>query len=185
MGLSDTAAVCAACGQPARVQVLEGYASGKPVRWRLCLSCVDSQYERYLRAGAEIGRPRLSISSGLLFAGALLALLGVSADQMTPLDANGFGWRQWSGLLTGVLFITLGAMLRVDIVGIAGAVLSAVAILANYLGHDYSPGIGWKQALAIIVGFGFVATGLKLRKRELESKTAKETAGQAENVCKA
>lgn len=171
MAQSDAAVTCAHCGGPARVQVLEGYAAGRPLRRRLCLGCVDGHFARYIASGAESGRPHLSISSGFLFTGALVALLGVSADQIVPAGSDGFGWRQWSGLLTGALFITLGAMLRVDIVGIAGAALSAIAILADVLGNAGSPGIGWKQSLAIIGGIGFVAIGLKLRQREAGAAT--------------
>jgi hypothetical protein len=156
---------CERCSAPARVFVLEGYVDGQPVRHHFCLECADSAYRHYLDRGAGVIRPRLSFGSLLIIVGLLLTAVGASVDELGLHGSGGFGWKQQGGLLIGMVVLVLGALLRVDILAIVGAILVGAAALADVFGPVGSPGVGWKQGALILAGLLVLAAGIFMRRR--------------------
>lgn len=156
---------CERCGAPARVCVLEGYVGSHPVHRHFCLDCADSAYRLYLENSPGRVRPRLSWASLFISAGLLLTALGAAADEFGVHGSAGFGWKQQGSLLVGALVVVIGALLRVELLAIAGAVLVGLAALADVFGPVGSPGVGWKQAATIFTGLAFLSAGLLTRKR--------------------
>ncbi len=168
--------VCEACGEPARVRILRGYREGKPVRHAFCLTCAErlgEQLEPTAYSGALTGR-RVRLSSGavLVFGGFLVVLVGLCADYFGVGGHPGIGWVQQTGLATGLLLVGIGALLRVDLLSVAGTLCVGLAALADILGSGSSPGIGWRQQLAIAAGLALVGLGLVLRHRRRTQRSA-------------
>lgn len=161
--------VCEGCGAPARVRILRGYRDGRPVRHAFCLSCAEQLGEQLAPTAYSGGRPtgRVRLSSGavLIFGGLLVVLVGLCADYFGVGGHPGMGWLQQAGLATGLLLVGIGALLRVDVLNVAGALCVGLAALADVLGSGPSPGIGWRQQLAIGAGLALVMLGLVLRHR--------------------
>lgn len=97
--------------------------------------------------------------------GILLTLVGVSIDGLGLHGNQGVGWLQGPALVVGGLMIVVGALLRADVVGLAGTVLFGLAALADVRGSVGEPGIGWRQALVIAVGLTALSIGLIWRRR--------------------
>ncbi len=171
---------CERCGAPVRVHILEGYVEGKPVRRHLCSDCADTAYALYLKHGAGHVRPRLSLGSLLITGGLLLVVLGISVDQFGIQGSAGFGWKQQAGLLAGLFVVIVGSLLRIDVVAIAGAILVAIAALADVSGLIGAPGVGWRQQAVILAGLVFIWGGIFLRKRQVAAP--RERTGDALDV---
>jgi hypothetical protein len=88
---------------------------------------------------------------------ALVALIGVGlgavggfADTVVPETHAGFGWFQRCGVVVGALLVFIGALLRTDLVALAGLGLFGAALGIDWLGADgHAPGVGWKQQIAL------------------------------------
>lgn len=161
--------VCECCGEPARVRILRGYRGGRPVRHAFCLACAervaDSLAPTAYSGGLDARRVRLSTGAVLVFGGMLVAMLGAAADLLGVGSHAGFGWAQQSGLVLGLVFVAIGALLRIDIVGVVGTLCVGLAALADFLGSSPSPGIGWRQQLAIGAGLLLIVAGVLMRRR--------------------
>jgi len=110
------------------------------------------------------------VSSLIIAVGVLFAVLGVSFDLFGMKGAAGFGWKQQGGVVVGVLLVVLGALLRADVLAIGGAVLFGAAALADVYGTLGSPGVGWKQRLAVAAGVLLILMGIWLRKRKRQQR---------------
>jgi hypothetical protein len=152
------------------VNVLEGYVGGQPTRRHFCLECADVAYGLYIEGGTGRTRPRPHLSSLLIAAGLLLALVGASVDLLGIEGHAGFGWKQQAGLVVGTLLVALGALLRVDALAIGGALLFGVAALADVYGTVGTPGVGWRQRAAILAGLVVVLVGFYARERRLSRR---------------
>ncbi len=161
--------VCECCGEPARVRILRGYQGGKPVRHAFCLACAerwaDALAPTAYSGGLDARRVRLSTGAILVFGGILVAILGAAADLLGVGSHAGFGWAQQSGLVLGLVFVAIGALLRIDIVGVVGTLCVGLAALADFLGSSPSPGIGWRQQLAMGAGLLLIVAGVLMRRR--------------------
>ena len=168
-------AACEACGEPARVRILRGYREGRPVRHAFCLSCAERLGEQLeptaYSGGLARGRVRLSAGAILMFGGFLVALVGLSSDYFGVGGHPGIGWAQQAGLAGGLLLVGIGALLRVDVLNVAGTLCVGLAALADVLGSGPSPGIGWRQQLVIGAGLVLVILGLALRHRRRTQPT--------------
>ncbi|MEW6200113.1 MAG: hypothetical protein AB1601_15795 [Planctomycetota bacterium] len=156
---------CGACGGPARVHILAGYRGGRPVEHRLCLTCADTTLGDPIEAEGIGTRTRLRPGSLVMVGGALLTLLGTSVDQFGLHGSVGLGWLQALALAGGGLMILSGALLRADVIGVAGTVLFALAIVADVRGAVGTPGFGWRQAAIVGVGVAALGIGLMWRRR--------------------
>ncbi len=162
--------VCDACGAEARVHLLEGYRGGLPAGRSLCFDCADLVRRVDRVGGLGIGRSRRGLSIILACSGVALAALGLLGDRLGIGDTPGIGWLQRSGLAVGALFVVLGALLRIDLIAVAGTILFGLAAIADLLKGAAGDVIGWKQQSAILVGAFItclgVMLGLRSRSRE-------------------
>lgn len=142
--------VCDVCGTTARVQVLRGYRDGQPLMARLCLDCAAEV--RPASDAAPSFSMRVSLPMLLCLAGATLALLGGLADRLVPSGQFGFGMVQRFGVLAGALLLLVSVLLHVDVMALLGLFVFAGAALIDFVGTQRTPGVGWKQQAALIVG---------------------------------
>lgn len=153
--------VCETCGEPARVHVLEEYRQGAPVFRHACLDCAD---RAMISAHHTVHHNRASMASLLIGIGIFFGVLGVAADYIAIPTGNGFGWLRLLGLGVGALFVLVGTLIRVDAIGIAGAILFGLTACVSLFGLTQVSGLGWKQQLAMTIGLMLILTGLLLRR---------------------
>jgi hypothetical protein len=151
---------CALCDRPARVHILKGYDHGRPIRQSLCLSCANAADERLLSETLERRQRRSGRATLLTVTGLLLIVLGGAVDQLGIHTSVGFGLKQQTSLLLGAFVVILGALLRIDVLAALGALLFAAAALADVLKPGGSPGVGWQQGAALVVGLLCLVAGL-------------------------
>lgn len=104
------------------------------------------------------------MASILIGIGIFFGLSGIAADYIGIPRGSGFGWLRLLALGTGALFVLVGALIRVDAIGIIGAVLFGLTACVSLFGLTQVSGIGWKQQLAMTVGLLLIVTGLLLRR---------------------
>jgi len=168
---------CQICGAEARVRILVGYRRGEPVFGVYCLACSDQLESLKVMGGIDSSRRRLSLGSMLIVGGLVIGMLGVAGDYLGIRGARGFGLYQQFGVAVGALFILVGALLRVDAVGVVGMVVFALAACADLLGLAGTAGIGWKQQSAIVAGSVLIVAGIVLRRRRHGRDPRREDAG--------
>jgi hypothetical protein len=154
---------CARCAADARVSVLTGYPGGRPQRVWFCLRCADGAYDEFVGVANPSRRRRLGVGSLLLAAGVLLMVVSLLADTLGINGSPGFGWFQQSAVILGGVLLLLGAVSRADIVAVIGTLLLLAGLLADVAGRMGSPGFGWRQALALVVGFALFVSGWLIR----------------------
>src|SRR5688500_9557370 len=113
---------CIVCGEPSLVRVLAGYTNGEPVFRSYCVRCA---------AGEDAGPNEIVYSQVprmLVWTGALIGVVSVSADFLGLRAHEGFGWRQFAGAEAGVLCMVLGAFFRVAPLSLAGATVVALSV---------------------------------------------------------
>lgn len=157
------ARLCESCGGPAQVTALQGYANGKPVRRQFCLRCADRALDLHEGRTAPPPRRRLSPAALLLLGGLVLVLVGLLAGDFGDPARRGFGAYQLAAVLAGTLLVTVGAMLRADVVAVAGTILFGLGVLADLFVAVGATGVGWRQAAAMVVGLTSMGAGLALR----------------------
>jgi hypothetical protein len=160
--------LCEQCGAPQRVAILVGYADGGPVRRSLCLECADAADAGRVSGSVGPTRRRPTMGSLLIATGLLVTLFGIVVDLFGVQTNAGFGLKQQAGLLVGALVVTLGAVLRIDILAVSGAILLGLAGLADLCEEVGTPGLGWQQGGAILTGLGFFLAGLLLWHRRAQ-----------------
>lgn len=153
---------CVACGRPARVRILKGYAAGQSVIRPYCLDCADRQWAD-VSTQAIPSVHRVSLGSLIVVAGLTMAAIGLTGDYLGIPGNHGFGSYKLTGLVAGGFLICVGAFLRADILAVAGTVTFALAISANILGQIGGSGFGWKHQLAIGTGLVLASIGLLVR----------------------
>lgn len=126
-----------------------------------CVRCAD--------AGDTVESPRwpFPVSAVMLFAGAVLMILGAFADGLVYWGeiSQGIGWLQRSGLAVGVLLLLTGTLMRVDAITLAGIATFALAATADLLGAVRNPGIGWRQMVLLVIGLALASAGSAFRAR--------------------
>jgi hypothetical protein len=155
---------CEDCGEPARVCVLEGYSSGMPVTRRLCLVCVDQERPQAGAHGSSVSRRLLHPGTLLIIVGVLLAIASTSVDYIGVTGSPGIGGYQLLGLGVGAVCVLFGAMLRIEVLAVAGAFAFGLAACADLLGVTGSKGVGWKEQCGYLVAALLVAGGFLYRR---------------------
>lgn len=158
---------CVSCGRPALVTVMGDAGGAFPVPRHYCLECAERRQEPSGSVGQAV-TPFLP--SLLIRGGALIGILALAADYLQIAGKSGFGWKQIAGAEVGVLAVTLGAFLRVGFLTVGGLVLVALSLGADYLGVGHSPGLGWKQQIALPLSVICVVVGLLWQRRETRQR---------------
>lgn len=161
---SADARTCVRCEAPARVEVLQGYSQGQPVRVLYCLSCAGVEQPLALHR-VRLRRRRLTLPVLLAVCGVGLGLVAVFADALFPAAQSGFGRHQQIGVVVGALLVFFGTVLRTDVIGIIGTFIFLTALSADLFGEERSPGMGWKQQ--IIFGCALLLVMLAVFSRPL------------------
>lgn len=169
-----TDATCVSCGRPALVTVMGDAGGAFPVPREYCLECVERRQEPAGSVGQAV-TPFLP--SLLIRGGALIGILALAADYLQIAGKSGFGWKQIAGAEVGVLAVTLGAFLRVGFLTVGGLVLVALSLGADYLGVGHSPGLGWKQQIALPLSVICVVVGLVWQRREARQRESSVSPG--------
>lgn len=148
---------CPNCGSDALVTVLSDDGSGGK---QLRRSCPDCRARDADRSRAELRRVQAGLAKLLVTAGALLALLTATADNLAISGRAGFGWRQITGVELGFLAMVLGLFLRQALLGVAGLFLFLLSIGADLLQVGHVPGLGWRSHLGFVVATAMLAAGI-------------------------
>jgi len=156
-------AACVSCGRPAIVTVMGDAGGAFPTPRQYCLECAERRQEPAGGMGEVVGP---FIPSLLIRVGAVIGILTLAADYLHIAGKSGFGWKQMAGAEVGALALTLGAFLRVGFLIVAGVVLIVLSLGADYLGVGHSPGLGWKQQVALPVSVVCVIVGLLWQRHE-------------------
>ncbi|HUN80272.1 MAG TPA: hypothetical protein VMV81_02060, partial [Phycisphaerae bacterium] len=69
------------------------------------------------------------------------------------------------GILLGLIFVLVGAVFRIDLLGLAGALLFFLALFIDKLGIGSSTGIGPRQQIVMGIAILLLLCGLILRRR--------------------
>jgi hypothetical protein len=153
---------CASCGRPASVTFVVEDDWGSRSSQAFCLECAEKRPPMRSHAGRALlaaAAPRW-----LIRIGAAIALLALSADYLGIAGKQGFGWRQLAGGEVGTLVLIVGVLLRSGVTTLVGLVLMALSLGADLLRVGHSPGIGWRQQLALPIAALSVAAGLLWRR---------------------
>lgn len=153
---------CDRCGAEARVTILEGYSGDRPVFRELCFACADGAAE-LAAAPFDAPRRRYGAWTILLLAGVCLGTVSVLGDLAAAVGQLASGPGYWAALAVSGLLAVLGALFRVDIVGVAGAVFFALVLCARLFGITGSPGFGRAQQLGTILGILLIVFSIALR----------------------
>ncbi len=148
------------------MRVLTRYQAGEPVFRRYCLRCA---------AGPDGGAGEMVYSyvpRVLVWTGAIIGVLSVSADFLGLTAHQGFGWRQLAGAEAGVLGMVLGAFFRIAVLSLAGACLFALSVGSDQIDLGHSWGIGWRQTAAALIALALVGLGLWLQRRARAAASA-------------
>jgi len=156
---------CEDCGQPGRVQILEGYRAGAPVMRVLCMPCADQACVTSLETDSPAVRGRLSAGSTVILGGLGLGLFTLLRQHVGFAQAGGFGVEEQLAACLGALLVLLGALLRVDVVAVIGTLVFGVAAGAGLIGPADAEHIGLVSRCGIAVSLGLIAVGLAVRWR--------------------
>lgn len=148
---------CCRCGGEARVAVLLGYQSNHSVAHDLCLICADAGSFRPIQDVSRAPR-RISLGTTLALAGAGLGLLSFGWDGVMAGLGQLLGMQ--SGLVAiGALLVLIGALLRADVIALAGTAAFVVGLAAEILLLQPTPGLGWKQQVGLSLAVGLMLWG--------------------------
>lgn len=122
----------------------------------------------------------------MVVAGLTVGLISLLGDHVGIGQSAAFSLhRQW-GLVCGILLVCLGAFWRIDVIGVVGGMLVALAFSTKILHLAGMNGFGWKHRTALVVGFLLVIAGVVVRHlyhRRLAGRTRQaETSGQATHI---
>lgn len=154
---SDRTERCSQCGRASCVHVLEGYSGQTPVFRSLCLACSENHATP---DPVALMRPRLSLSAAVVATGVIVGAGGALADHFGIGGSSGFGMAQSIGVVVGAVCILVGALLRVDMIGILGGILFITSIVADLLSIGGRSGFGWKQTAAVAGGAALTGAGM-------------------------
>jgi hypothetical protein len=136
----------------------------------LCLECAEKEplpRSHAGRAALAALAPRL-----LIRVGAAIAVLAVTADHLGISGKSGFGWRQLAGGEVGTLILAIGVLLRSGVATLTGLFVIVLSLGADLLRVGHSPGIGWRQQLALPLAAACVAAGLVWRRVQQRRRPA-------------
>ena len=178
--MTDAHNTCSVCGRPALLHVNLGSVDGKPNIRDYCQGCADRHLDEWRAPRRRLTGGRHAIGGLLIMSGVALGIVAVFADGLGIAGHSGFGWYQRGGALGGVLLIFVGAIFRIDVLGVSGTILFVLAIGVDYFGIGRSAGLGWRQEAALVVALLLLAAGLFFRRRprNLATDTTGTTPGK-------
>src|SRR5262249_25480995 len=103
--------------------------------------------------------PTLMMALGLLIGGSVLIF-----DVAWIGGQSGFGWHQQMAVVVGALLILIGALLRIDVIGLIGALSLVLAACGDFIGMGGPPGVPWTQCILVGGAALLAATGLVIRR---------------------
>lgn len=164
-------APCVSCGRPASVTIVVEDDWGSSSAQAFCLECAEKRPPPRSHAGLAA---LAALAPWLLIrVGAAIALLAVTADYLGIAGQQGFGWRQLAGGEAGTLALVVGVLLRSGLMTLVGLVLITLSLGADILRLGHSPGIGWRQQLALPLAAVCVAAGLVWRRLQRPRQRAR------------
>ena len=135
-----------------------------PVTRRLCLACVDQEKPRAGTHHAAADHRLLHTGTLLIVVGVLLAIASTSVDYVGITGSPGIGGYQLLGLGAGAICVLFGAMLRIEVLAVTGALAFGLAVCADLLGVAGSQGVGWKEQCGYLVAALLVVGGFLYRR---------------------
>lgn len=159
---SNTA--CEGCGEPVRVRILEGYRAGQPVIRAWGMTCADRLSPGASDAVARRARERLSVGALLIMAGLGLGFMGVFGRHVGVEYSRQIGTPMLAACF-GAFLVLIGALLRVDVIGIIGTMIFGVAVCIELIGLAGTGDAAIVPDLELVLGLGLVAGGMWLRRR--------------------
>ena len=171
---------CAVCAAPARVRILLDYQDGGPVLGQYCLSCADSAPDRYYASKGDASTRTEWFARVCLLGGVAICLVAALGDFLHIAGNAGFGWQQRTGILIGIILVLLAAILRIDILGIAGAILLCLSALADVIHVGQSAGFGWKQEGCMFAAIAVISIGLYLRRMGIAADPRRQRAATSD-----
>jgi hypothetical protein len=154
--------VCQTCGRPALVHILDGYDHGRPVLRHLCLDCDDAALPAPEQSSGGL-RPGLPVLIGAT--GLALVVVGLFGDVLLPDRHAGFGSHQQWGVVLALVLGFIGMLLRIGPLALAGLLLLAASVSADWFGLISGPGVGYKQQILVKLGTALVLCGVLGRLR--------------------
>jgi len=155
--------VCKLCGAPALVHIRPDASDERTVH-HFCLRCAD------LNAAADewdAADRRLNRAAVCALAGLIVLVISVGADFFAFGRADGFGWKQMTGVFCGAAFFLTGTLLRASTLILVGLIMGGVTLLADWLAFGSSPGFGWHQILGTLLGVFLLVGGCRVRRMSL------------------
>lgn len=171
---------CECCGEPARLHILEDYASGQPRLRHYCLPCGAQWSAAISPVTHDKPRPGTIVLVGM--AGLTTLLVGLFADYLAP-GNPGFGWHQRMGLIMGLSLTGAGLVLRAQVIALLGAFLLGASLTADWFAVARGPGIGWKQQAFMYVGLLIMLTAAVLKWIRIRMTSVR--AGSVKAACEA
>ena len=163
MGETKPKPVCERCGAVAIVHIRPNAADAETV-YHFCLTCADAVAGDYSRDDLP-DQHRRNRAALFVLVGLIVLVLSVGADFFHFGQAEGFGWKQMTGLFCGIALVVLGSIIRSQTVALTGLIMGGLTLLADWLGFGSSPGIGWQQMAGILLGTVLVLAGLYVTRR--------------------
>lgn len=153
MTTSDTMPACNCCG--------EYFEEAADARSSTCPAC----RQKY----GHSPRPNVASAAVMLVVGTYTLVLSLFADWLSIGSKDGFGWRQWLGMLLAFVLVISGALTRVTAILVMGLLIGGVTILADVLKLGDSSGFGWQQIAGSMVGLVMIGLGV-VRGRQRHSE---------------
>jgi hypothetical protein len=169
------ARICQICGLTARVHILVGYESGKPKMNEFCISCATHRSHSREAAQTE-SRERIRFGSVLIIFGALLAVVGAFGALVGVSGHEGFGWYQRLGVGVGALVAICGALLRVELLALSGAIVAGLSAGVDFVSTQGSQSGEWLAFGLSCVGLFSMLAGLLVARRAVGPTSRKGAA---------
>lgn len=100
-----------------------------------------------------------------MLVGVCIVILGLLAERVHIGQSDGFGFKQQSTALVGVIGIVVGALFRIDFVAILGTFLLGLAVIADVFGMFMGINAGGMRFGAMLFGIALIIFGVT-RKRD-------------------
>ncbi len=146
---------CPVCGTESLVTVLSSSPEGG-----LSQFCNECERRRLWTERSAVRQTARGVSTLLIYAGILLALLTLIVDRLAISGHPGFGWRQIAGAEVGILIFILGFLAWRGFIGIGGLFLLILSLGADVLRLGHAPGLGWRKQTALALACLLIAGGL-------------------------
>ena len=98
----------------------------------------------------------------LIVVGLIILVISIGADFFAFGHAEGFGWKQMTGVFCGAALVLIGAIAQAHTVAVTGFIMAGITLLADYLGFGSSPGFGWHQMLGSLLGVFLLLLGIRV-----------------------